>query len=202
MVTLSTDDKKAITEAVTAAERRMSAEIVMVVTPASDTYQRIRLLCGFALGSAVALALWFSHATADFLWLLAAQLAATALLCVLPPQLLPCLPRALREHRAAQRAFAEFASITQKVAADVPVIMLFVSLAEHYAHILADRKIRGVLPDAVWDDIIAAFTRRMRMASPGEACVEAIRDMADRLAPHFPYAGQPHVLNNDVIERP
>src|SRR5690348_10379194 len=72
-------DKKIIADAIAEAERNTSAELVAVVSPASDTYQSYILFYGLVSGSLIATSLWAEKAVTGFPLLLAIQLVITAL---------------------------------------------------------------------------------------------------------------------------
>lgn len=180
-----------IKEAIAKAERTTSAEIAAVISPASDAYRSYILLYGLALGSLVATGLWAEKTITAFPLLLAAQLGVTALFSLLPwlhKPLVRLVPKHIRHHRAAHRAFEEYLFVSRHVSATTPVVLFYVSLAERYVHILPSRLVREKIPDKEWNAVIDEFTSSMKTAGVDHACVTAIARIGTMLAPHFPKA--------------
>jgi putative membrane protein len=195
---LMQEDKSAIAAAIKQAEARTAADIVVAVVPASDAYLAHRMLWGMALGSVIAALLWGAHVLPGG-WPLLVQPLVTLAACFI--SLWPFVPRHLREHRAAQRAYEEFVAVTRHAPPEAPVALLFVSLAERYAHILATRRVQVAVEDAAWDGVIAAFTQTAKRQGLRCACTGAIASIAEILAHAFPYQGAAHALPDEVIER-
>jgi len=178
-----------IATAITRAKHTTSAEIVAVVSKASDTYQSYVLLYGLMLGSMIAMGLWAERFVTDFPLLLAVQLGVTMMFSLLPwlhKPLVRLVPKHVRYRRAAHRAFEEYLVVTRHISAATPVLLFYVSLAERYAHILPGRSVREKIPDREWDAVIAEFTASMKTAGLERACTGAISRMAAMLAAHFP----------------
>lgn len=200
---LSKGNKEAIASAIMKAESESDAEIAVVVAPASDGYQSCVLLFGLACGSALAFALWAGKILADFPSLLLAQFAVIVLFSFVPGLSGFCArfaPRQVLHKRAAQQAYEEYMAVAQKVPASVPLVMFYISLAEHYAHILPDRMVREKIPDVVWNQVISEFATSISKAGIDDACAQAISHIAKLLAPHFPYRVSANYINDQVIE--
>jgi len=182
-------NKQIIAEAIAEAERATSAEIVAVVSPASDAYRSYILLYGLMLGSLIAIGLWVEKLVTDFPLLLAVQLGVMALLSLLPwlhKPLVRLVPKHIRHRRAAHRAFEEYLFVSRHVSAATPILLFYVSLAERYVYILPSRLVREKIPDKEWDAVVAEFTALTKTVGLERACVNAIRRMAAMLAPYFP----------------
>ncbi|MEZ0226401.1 MAG: hypothetical protein ACAH83_17725 [Alphaproteobacteria bacterium] len=202
---LSPEAKVAISAAVTAAERRTSAEIAVVVSPSSDAYQAYLLLYGFAAGSLIAALLWWAKVLTPFPALLAIQGIAMAVFALTPFLKAPCmklLPTRLLHYYAGRRAVLEFQSLSRHVPAERPVVLIYVSLAERYAHIIHSRAIGLKIPGAAWETIIAELTGLIKSAGLQAACVKAVDRVASTLAPDFPDLGENNTLGDSVIETP
>ena len=191
--------KTAIAGAVATAEKRTSAEIAVVVTATSDTYQPFQLMYGFAAGSALGAVLWWSKTATAFpllAFIQAVSMTAFAFVPWLRVFSLNFLPkRMLREH-AARRASQEFLFLSRHVPAGRPVLLLYVSLAEKYAHILHSRDVSQKIPAITWDRIISDFTESVKTAGLQPACLAAIHSAADALEPYFPDRGEPNALSD------
>jgi putative membrane protein len=205
MVMFSQNDKTRIGEAIGAATARTAAEIALVVAPASDIYQGYAQLYGFALASAIGLALWAAHMPVDFPAMLCLQLAAMAAASGVPWLRQLCIalvPRRIRHARAAHRAYEEYIRLAERLPPGVPFALLYISLAERYVHVLGSHDVRHAINAHGWKPVIAALTGAVRSHGLCAACVQAIGQAGDVLAAHFPATGQAHRLADAVIELP
>jgi putative membrane protein len=64
--------------------------------------------------------------------------------------------------------------------------MIFVSVAERYAEVLADTGIYERVPKERWQAIVDQLVGRIGEGRPGDGFVEAIRAAGDHLVEHFP----------------
>lgn len=200
---LSPQDKQSIAQAIAEAERATEAEIVAVIAPASDAYQSYIFLYGLLLGSLIATGLWAGKILTGFPLLLAVQLGTVALLMWMPWLHRPCLrlvPKRIRHLRAAHRACEEYLSVSRNIPASIPIVLLYVSLAEHYVHILPSRAVREKIPEERWNTIISEFTASMAAKGLRDAYIGAIRHMAELLTPHFPSRDEANRVSDQVIE--
>ncbi len=191
---ISSDVKDAIAAAVTAAKQRTSADIAVMVAPVSDGYQAYVLLYGFAAGSLAAAGLWWSKTIHPFPLLLLVQACAMALFAFVPALRHLCLtlvPRQVLHHHAARRAREEFLFVSRHAPPERPVVLLYVSLAERYAHVLHSRALAPKIPAGTWENFIKLFTDSMKKPGLAAACRLTVDAIAQELAPHFPAAKSP-----------
>ncbi len=79
-------------------------------------------------------------------------------------------------------------------------ILLFVSVMERKAVILADPTLSKKLPADIWDKTLQAFMQRLGQGQWGEAFVKAIEDCAEPLKTHFPMTKEAgNELKNTLI---
>jgi putative membrane protein len=186
---LTKTNRHAVAGAVTEAEKSTSTKLAVVVAPASDAYHSYCMLYGLCLGSVISMALWMEKLTTDFPLLLLIQLAAIALLSLTPARHLcvRLVPKRVRHHRAAHRAYEEYMIASRHhVSPATPLVLLYVSLAERYAHILTSRSVHEKIPDSEWNAVIAEFTSVMSKEGLESACINATQHAAKLLTPHFP----------------
>jgi putative membrane protein len=112
-------------------------------------------------------------------------LLLTALL-YLPPMQAALLPRRTRRALAHEVAMQQFRQrgLTRKK--DRTGILIFVSLAEHYARIVADDGIAARVPQSNWQAAVDALVAHTRDGRIAEGFVAAIEKCGDELAAHFP----------------
>ena len=116
-------------------------------------------------------------------------LALLAVLC-LPRVRVALLPRAARRGLAHRMAMEQFVSRGIARTKQRTGILIFVSLAERYARIIADEGIAGRVPQTEWQGAIDALTGHMRDGRIAEGFVTAINRCGAVLATHFPSTGQ------------
>jgi putative membrane protein len=67
-------------------------------------------------------------------------------------------------------------------------ILIFVSLAEHYARVIADDGIAAKVPASYWQGIVDALVAQARQDRVADGFVAAIGMCGEVLAEHFPSA--------------
>ena len=187
-MTLSAQDRERIADAIKAAEAKSSGEIVCVLARSSAGTTAVPLLIAAAVALALPWALVALTAMAVYS-ILTVQLAVfvgLVALLYLPPIEAALLPRRTRRALAHEVAMLQFRQrgLTRKK--DRTSIMIFVSLAERYARIIADDGIAARVPQSHWQaaiDVLIAHTRDGRIA---DGFLAAIDKCGDELAAHFP----------------
>jgi putative membrane protein len=80
-------------------------------------------------------------------------------------------------------------------------VLLYLSLAEHRAEIVADAAIHSKAPQEAWGEAMAALIEAMRDNRPGDGVAAAVERIGAVLATHFPYSGtDPNELPDRLIE--
>jgi putative membrane protein len=188
MSLISDDGKQRITEAITAAERNTSGEIVAVVTKESSSY----LYAPFMWAAAIALIVpWpLIHFTWwPATWVYGAQLLVFAvLLAVLLPRPVRywLVPRSVKRARARRRGVEQFIVQNLHTTDGRTGVLIFVSVAERHAEILADAGIEQRVPKATWQAIVDKMTHEIGAGRAVEGLVGAIEAVGAHLAAHFP----------------
>jgi putative membrane protein len=190
-MSISAQDRERISAAIRAAEARTSGEIVCVLARTSTDATALPVL----VAAAAALALpWLLVALTEMsvhrilLLQIAAFVVLTPVLC-LPRVRVALVPPAARRavaHRVALEQFAlrDLARKTERTG-----ILIFVSLAERYARIVADEGIAARVPQAEWQAAVDALVAHMRDGRIGDGFVVAIEACGQVLATHFPRTG-------------
>jgi putative membrane protein len=110
------------------------------------------------------------------------------------PLRLLLVPRAVRRARAHRAALEQF--VVRRVAhtKQRTGVLIFVSLAERYARIIADDGIAEKVQGAEWQAAINALTGHMREGRIARGFVAAIERCGAVLAAHAPPDGSPNQL--------
>lgn len=205
---LSDADRDRVSAAVTAAEAGTDGEIVTVITPRSDEYRDTAWIWGLGavllMGAVAAVLPWIIDAKLAlfldpwgaaptsgmrFLMLLAIQ-AILLLIVVLALRYRP-LRIALTPPPTKWRRVARRATLCFKVAADQRTaqrvgILLYLSLDERRAEIIAEDAIHKTVPPERWGDAMAALVEAVRDGRPADGMVDAISRIGTILSEHFP----------------
>jgi putative membrane protein len=201
---LSDEDRRRIADAIAAAERRTSGELVTVVAAAAGDYRSIALLWP-ALAALLLPALLLTVLPGIAAWPLyltqAASFVVLALIAHLPPVRLALVPAAVKRRRAARLAREQFFEQGLHLTRARTGVLIFVSVAEHYVEIIADQGIDALVPPGTWDRAVADFVEQVRAGRIGEGFLAAIAAVGERLAEHFPRAAEDvDELPNRLIE--
>jgi putative membrane protein len=189
MAFISEADRERIEAAIRAAEAKTSGELVTVVARASDHYLTLPTLyaSGLALMTPLVLSLLRVETRALPLFLIqVAAFVTLALVFLWPPVTMRLVPHGAKMHRAARLAREQFFLRGLHETADRHGVLLFVSVAERYVEIIADRGIHAKVPEGAWDAIVADFTRTVGDGRIADGFVAAIERCGTLLAGHFP----------------
>jgi putative membrane protein len=175
---ISQQDRERISAAIRAAEATTSGEIVCVLAQTSSDTTALPIL----LAAVVAVALpWLLVALTAFsvhriLLLQTAVFFVLSILLSLPRVRVALLPRAARRAAAYRAATEQFHIRGVSRKKDRSGILIFVSLAERYARIIADEGIVARVPQSEWQgavDLLVAHMRGGRVADGFIAAIEA-----------------------------
>ena len=209
MVTqLTSDDHDKVSAAIAAAEAKSNGEIVAVATPISDSYHDVALHWAVvALILVLAWAAWcptclqwwydfFSRGWGDeptlgqllFTLMILAVLKFTAVLLILKwmPLRLALTPGATKHRRVRRRAVAIFRAAAERRTAGRTGLLIYLSMAERRAEIVADEAILKVTDEGTWGEAMADLLDHVRDGQPGDGIVAAIERVGAVLAEHFP----------------
>jgi putative membrane protein len=185
---MSPQDRDRITTAIRAVEARTTGEIVCVLAEQSADTGALPIL----LAALAALALpWLLVAftmlpvLAILSWQIVVFLAVALVLC-LPRVRVALIPRRARRAMAFRVATEQFYTRAVSRKDDRSGILIFVSLAEHYARIIADDGIDARVPQAHWKGAVDALIARAREGRVADGFVAAIEMCGAVLAEHFP----------------
>ena len=205
---LSEADHEKVSAAVTAAEASSSGEIVVVATPISDAYHDVALHWALVpLFAVLAWAAWRPSALAwwyDFLFggwqpdptqsqlltllMVFAALKFTVALLILKwmPLRLFLTPAATKHRRVRRRAIAIFQAAAAGRTTGRTGILIYLSLAERRAEIIADEAILKVTDEHTWGEAMTELLINVRAGRIGDGIVAAVERVGVVLSEHFP----------------
>lgn len=185
---ISAQDRRRISAAIHDAEAQTSGEIVCVLARNSSDATGLAILGAAAAALATPWLLVATTAMPVYRILLLQILVfvvLAALLC-LPRVRVALLPRAARRAVAHRSAAEQFHIRGVAHTKDRTGIMIFVSLAERYARIIADEGIAARVPQPEWQAAVDALVAHMRDGHIADGFVRAIDVCGGVLAANFP----------------
>lgn len=191
MHTLSTRERKRISRAIARAEAKTSGEIVAVIAESSDDYLFIplfwaALLALFAPLPMFALTAWPAvHIYA----LQLAVFAAGSLAVQWRPLRVALVPRAVKRARAHARAMEQVLAQNLHTTKARTGVLIFVSVAERFAEVIADEGIYSKVPPGIWDEVVARLSADIARGEVAGGFIEAVGQCGGVLAEHFPPGG-------------
>jgi putative membrane protein len=227
---MTPEQRRTIEAAVADAEARTRGEIYCVAAAASSDYREVVLAwaAGVALLAPALLLLggvevsapdmlggWTAAqagglaesavraALVGVILLQGVLFGVTAIVVSIPPVRRWLTPAGLKRHRVRERAMEQFQSRNLHSTRERTGVLIYVSLEEHLAEIIADEGIASQVEPAVWARAMAALVDGLRRGDPGSGFAEAVGLCGDVLAAHFPPGDDnPDELPNALVELP
>jgi putative membrane protein len=198
---LTDDDRRAITAAIRTAEQRTCGQIVCVLARSSSDYSAVPIQWAALLALVAPWPLiYFTQLTVQRIFLIQiAVFIAAALILSWSPLRMALVPRAVRRARAHRGAIEQFFLRGLANTRHRCGVLIFVSLAEHYARIVADQGIAAKVPQSAWQEAVDALTAHMRAGEIGRGFIAAIERCGDVLAAHAPPADPPDELPDRIF---
>lgn len=201
-------DHARVSAAVHTAEGGTAGEIVTIVADHSDTYRDVALWWSAAaaiVGMAAAasfpdhyagLIAWFSNGWveetdfADGLRLALAiailKFGGARLILQWMPLRLWLTPGIVKSTRVRRRAIRYFKVGAERRTSGRTGILIYLSLTEHRAEIVADAAIHSVVPSEVWGQAMADLVAQVRQGKLADGMIAAVNAVGVILAAHFP----------------
>ena len=219
---LTEADHARVSAAVTEAERATDGEIVTVVAGRSDAYHDVALhWTVLAMLFVLALLAWqpapveWLHALLVDAWsetpprwyltfaliLMALTFLVARVVLALDALRMALTPGATKTRRVHRRALALFRTAAEKRTKAATGVLLYLSLAEHRAEIIADEAIHSKVSADVWGAAMAALITAVKDGRPGDGLAQAVAKIGKVLAEHFPRSeGDTNELPDRLIE--
>ena len=215
---LSDADHDRVSAAVSAAEAGTAGEIVTIVTDRSDGYWDVALAWAALIAATALLALslapdfylglidrltgaWATAWTPGEIFAVALGVATLKFLGMLLIQLWQPLkfwliPPPVKARRVLARAVTCFKVGAERRTHGRTGILIYLSLREHRAEIVADAAIAGKVAPEVWGEAMAAMLVEIEAGRLADGMIAAVGKVGKVLAEHFPRA------EDDVNELP
>jgi putative membrane protein len=205
---LSEADHAKVSAAIAAAESASDGEIVAVATDLSDPYHDVAL--HWAVLVLIAVLAWAAACPSCLQWwmdvllggwrpepslrelltflMVLAVLKFTAVLLILKymPLRLALTPGATKQRRVRRRAVTVFKAAAERRTVGRTGILIYLSMGERRAEIVADEAILKVTDASTWGEAMLALLTEVRAGRPAEGMVAAIGQVGEVLKQHFP----------------
>jgi putative membrane protein len=217
---MSDADRARVGAAVSAAESRSAGEIVTILAARSDDYADVALVWSAAAGFAALLALflapdfylgiyerlsggWVHEWTPRAVFaaaavVLALKFGGTWLILLWRPLRLFLTPSSIRDERVRARAITCFKVGAERRTQGRTAILIYLSMDEHRAEIVADKAIAAKVPAEVWGDVMAEMLAELKEDHLADGLIAAIARVGALLAEHFPCTASD---NNELPDR-
>ena len=203
------EDRQRVSDAVRAAEGNTSGEIVTIVADRSDGYEDIGLVYAglaalfvpvlFAAWPALPLGIlarftsgWGATEVRDLMLLTFVAMALVSAVQFGALQYQPLrmywTPRAVRRTRVRTRAIELFKVGAEARTTGRTGILIYLSLGEHMAEIVADEAIHAKVPENEWGDAMIAMVAEVREGRIADGMIAAVNSVGKILSTHLPRA--------------
>jgi putative membrane protein len=222
MQPISDEDRALLSAAVAKAEAASDGEIVTIVAPRSDAYHDVGLhyavlaMLLVPIGGAILPQGWIDWATGivfgwnavlSFRLLMLLLFAKMTLLFLIVRYALAWMrlrmkltPGRTKSRRVRRRAVELFRASCEQKTRGRTGVLLYLSLAERRAEIVADQAIASQVTPDVWGEAMAALIDEVKAGRPGAGMVEAVERIGKVLAEILPPKGDnPDELPNRLI---
>jgi putative membrane protein len=201
-IVISEAEKLDVENAITKAENKASAEIIVVIARASAGYYYIPYMWGALIALVVPWPLihWTWMPVQSIYVIQLAVFAGVTLVLHYPNLRFALVPRSVMRNRAHQRARQQFFAQNIYTTVGHTGVLLFISVAERYAEIVVDSAVHEKVPDDEWKTIIDKLTADIGRGLPVSGLIEAIAGIGKHLAVHFPpSAAKENLLSNHLV---
>ena len=220
---LTDDDRRKIAEAIATAEASSNGEIVAVATPISDPYHDVALhwalvplfaVLAWAAWRPTALTWWYdflfggwqpdptmSQLLTLLMFFTALKFTVALLILKWMPLRIKLTPAPTKHRRVRRRAVTVFRAAAERRTVGRTGVLIYLSMGERRAEIVADEAILKVTDDSTWGEAMAALLEHVREGRPGDGIVAAIEQVGVVLAEHFPRSeGDTNEIPDKLIE--
>jgi putative membrane protein len=194
---ISKADKQRVADAIRKVETTTSGEIFCVVARQSSEYRVVPLAWAAAIALMLPLPLiYFTLWPAALIYLI--QLVTFIVIALVlwhPAIRFHVVPRWAKHARAHALAMQQFFSQGLTHTENRTGVLIFASVAERYAEIVADEGINAKVKSDVWEQAVVALIAGIKAGQAGDGFVAAVEQCGVVLSEHFP----PGVLNPNEL---
>lgn len=202
MALLNDEQLKQVSDAIEAAEKQTDAELVTVLAGRADNYYYIPTLWAALLALLIPAILRLTHywLSADDLFMLQwLVFIVLALVFRIPAVMMRLVPKSIRYWRASNLARRQFLENNLHHTKGETGVLIFVSEAEHYVEIIADRGISAHVSNEQWQEIVNNFIASIKQGKTQEGFINCISACGTLLNQYAPNTGEKNELPNHLV---
>ncbi|MCP5014565.1 MAG: hypothetical protein GY938_04700 [Ketobacter sp.] len=202
MTLLTQQQLKSVADAIDAIEHDTDAELVTVLAKQADGYLYIPTLYAAVAALLVPIVLkltpfWLSS---DELFLAQwATFAVLALLFRIPAIMMRLVPKSVKQWRASSLARRQFLDNNLHHTKGETGVLVFVSQAEHYVEIIADRGISQHVSNDQWQSIVDELTAHIKRKQTLDGMLGCINACGELLKQYSPATESKNELPNHLV---
>lgn len=192
MKLLNAEQQRQVADAIAEVERHTDAELVTVLARHSARYNYIPLLWAALLALLTPTLLLLSPLWLDARNIVFIQLMVfifAALLLRIPAIATRLIPKAVRYWHASNMARRQFLENNLHHTRGETGLLIFVSEAERYVEIIADRGINNKVKQEQWESMVANFVAAVGRGETLNGFLACIQDCGALLQQHVPATG-------------
>jgi putative membrane protein len=219
---LSEQDHAKVSAAIAGAEARSNGEILAVTADRSDSYHDVGLHYAVLVMFLALATVAFWPSVLDWFWTLImgwsappsmrelltlvlgialATFLATLFLMKWMPLRLALTPGSTKTRRVRRRAIALFKAAAERRTVGHTGILIYLSMGEHRAEIVADQAITAVTTPDTWGEAMAALIVDVKAGRLADGIAAAVTAVGGVLAEHFPRTeGDTNEIPDKLIE--
>lgn len=202
MALLTEAQRQQVSSAIAEVEQTTDAEVVAVLARRADNYHYIPTLWAafIALITPAIIGLtpfWLaSHEVLLAQWLV---FFAFAVLLRIPPLMVRLIPKTVRYRRASNLAYRQFLENGLHHTRGETGVLIFVSEAEHYVEILADRGIDQHVSAEQWQSLVDELIVKIKRGKTHEGMIECIQAAGELLRQYAPVTHDKNELPDHLV---
>ncbi len=201
MALLNEQELANVAKAIADAEKETDAELVTVLAKRADNYLYIPTLWAAVLALLVPIFLTFTPLWLEDELLLAQWISfiiATVIFRI-PVVMMRLVPKSIKHWRASNLARRQFLDNNLHHTAGETGVLIFVSEAEHYVEIIADRGISAKVDNDQWQQIVDDFIVQIKAKKTQLGFINCIEQCGQLLKQHVPVTREKNELPNHLV---
>lgn len=199
---LNEAEQQEISAAIAAVEKTTDAELVTVLARRADNYYYIPTLWAALIALLLPILVKFTPfwlSGDELLWMQWLTFILLAVVLRIPFIMMKLVPTKVRYWRASNLARRQFLDNNLHHTKDDMGVLIFVSEAEHYVEIIADRGISRHVSNETWQEIIDTFVTAVKKGQTNQGFLDCIASCGVLLNQHAPATQDKNELPNRLI---
>ncbi|MGI1679945.1 MAG: TPM domain-containing protein [Cellvibrionaceae bacterium] len=202
MTLLNQAELEQVSKKIESVEKETDAELITVLSQRAENYYYIPTLWAAILALLTPLILRLTPFWLDENEMLLAQwltFIVAAILFRIPFIMMKLVPKRVKFWAAANLARRQFLENNLHHTKDSTGLLIFVSEAEHYVEIIADKGISDLVDNRQWQAIINTFIAEVKKGNTQKGFLQCIESCGELLKLHAPATQEKNELPNHLV---